>query len=29
VDTDGDGRISPDEFWQLRRIQLEQRLNKN
>jgi len=28
VDADGDGRISPDEFWQLRRFQVEQRLKK-
>jgi len=28
VDADSDGRISPDEFWQLRRFQVEQRLKK-
>jgi len=27
VDADGDGRISPDEFWRLRRFQAQQKIN--
>jgi hypothetical protein len=28
VDSDGDGRISPEEFWQLRRFQAQQKFRK-
>ena len=28
VDSDGDGRISPEEFWRLRRFQAQQKFKK-
>jgi hypothetical protein len=28
VDADGDDRISPEEFWRMRRLQAEQRFKK-
>ena len=28
VDSDGDGRISPEEFWRLRRFQAQQKFRK-
>jgi Ca2+-binding EF-hand superfamily protein len=28
VDADGDGRISPEEFWRIRRFQAQQKLKK-